>query len=363
MKVLHVETGRHLYGGALQVRFLLEGLAAGWPGDRHVLVCPRGAAIAAAVRGRVRVVELELGGDLDLGMAVRLRRLFADERPDVVHLHSRRGADLWGALAARSLGIPVVLSRRVDNPEPRPLVALKYRLYDQVVTISQGIRDVLLREGVPAAKVTCVPSAVDTRTYRPGGDRGWLNAEFGLPADALVVAMAAQFIPRKGHDTLLAALPPVLERHPRLRVLLFGQGPLRDEVSAEVQRRGWADRVLLPGFRDDLARILPALDVLVHPARMEGLGVVLLQAAACGIPLVAARAGGIPEVCIDGETGWLVQPGDAAGLAAALDAGLSDPVEARRRGAAGRALVERAFSVEAMVAGNRAVYEKLLQMP
>jgi len=95
MKVLHVETGRHLYGGALQVRFLLDGLAAGWPADEHVLVCPRDAAIAAALRDRVRVVELPLGGDLDLGAAFRLRRLFAEERPDLVHLHSRRGADLW----------------------------------------------------------------------------------------------------------------------------------------------------------------------------------------------------------------------------------------------------------------------------
>lgn len=360
MKVLHVETGRHLYGGALQVRFLLDGLAAGWPGDEHVLACARGAAIAAALRDRVRVVELPLGGDLDLATAFRLRRLFAHERPDLVHLHSRRGADLWGALAARSLGIPVVLSRRVDNPEPRPWVALKYRLYDHVVAISEGIRQVLLREGVPAEQVTCVPSAVDTALYRPGGDRDWLNAELGLPAGAPLVAMAAQFIPRKGHDTLLAALPEVLERHPALRVLLFGRGPLRDRVAGEVRRRGWADRVSLPGFRDDLARILPAIDLLVHPALMEGLGVALLQAAACGIPLVAARAGGIPEVCIDGETGWLVDPDDPPALAAALNAALGDPAEARRRGLAGRRLVERSFSIPAMVEGNRSAYLAVL---
>ncbi len=360
MKVLHVETGRHLYGGALQVKFLLEALAAGWPDDEHVLVCSRGSAIGRELQGRVRVVELPLGGDLDLGMPWRLSRLFAAERPALVHLHSRRGADLWGAIAARLLGIPVVLSRRVDNPEPRLWVALKYRLYDRVVTISQGIREVLLAEGVPAGKVACVPSAVDTDAYRPGGDRTWLNAEFGLPVGAPVAAMAAQFIPRKGHDTLLAALPAVFETHPRLQVLLLGRGPLRDQVVAEVQRRGWSDRVRLSGFRDDLVRILPALDLLVHPARMEGLGVVLLQAAACAIPLVAARAGGVPEICIDGETGWLVEPDDPQGVAVALNAALADPDEARRRGLAGRRLVERAFSIPAMVEGNRRVYSALI---
>jgi len=360
VKVLHVETGRHLYGGALQVKFLLEGLVAGWPTDEHVLVCPAGSAIGRELKARVRVIELVLGGDLDIGMFWRLRRLFAAERPDLVHLHSRRGADLWGALASRSLGIPVVLSRRVDNPEPRLWVSFKYRLYDHVVTISQGIREVLLREGVPAAKVTCVPSAVDTELYRPGGDRDWLSAEFNLPAGSPVAAMAAQFIPRKGHDTLLAALPSVFEAHPRLQVLLFGRGPLRDQMAAEVARRGWTDRVQLPGFRDDLARILPAVDLLVHPARMEGLGVVLLQAAACGVPLVAARAGGIPEICVDGETGWLIESDDAAGLAAALISALTKPAEARRRGHAGRQLVERAFSIPAMVEGNRRVYSAVL---
>jgi glycosyltransferase involved in cell wall biosynthesis len=360
MKVLHVETGRHLYGGALQVKFLLEALVAGWPADEHALVCPDGATVGRELQGRVRIIELPLGGDLDIGMAWRLRRVFTAERPDLVHLHSRRGADLWGALAARSLGIPVVLSRRVDNPEPRLWVGFKYRLYDHVVTISQGIREVLLREGVPPEKVSCVPSAVDTELYRPGGDRAWLDAEFALAAGSPVAVMAAQFIPRKGHDTLLAALPAVFESHPRLQVLLFGRGPLREQVAAEAARRGWADRVRLPGFRDDLSRILPAVDLLVHPARMEGLGVVLLQAAACAIPLVAARAGGIPEVCIGGETGWLVEPDDPRGLATALKDALARPDEARRRGLAGRRLVERSFSIPAMVEGNLKVYQALL---
>jgi glycosyltransferase involved in cell wall biosynthesis len=361
MKVLHVETGRHLYGGALQVKFLLEGLAGRWPADEHLLACPVGAAIGRELLGRVPVIEQSLGGDLDIGMVWRLRGLFGAGRPDLVHLHSRRGADIYGALAARSLRIPVVLSRRVDNPEPRVWVALKYRLYDHVIAISQGIREVLLREGVPSAKVTCVPSAVDTDVYRPGGDRAWLEAEFAVPRGAPIVAMAAQFIPRKGHDTLLAALPSVFESHPRLQVLLFGRGPLRDQVAAEVVWRGWTDRVRLPGFRDDLARILPAVDLLVHPARLEGLGVVLLQAAACGIALVAARAGGIPEICVDGENGWLVEPGDPQSLASALNVALANPQEARERGLAGRRLVERAFSIDAMVKGNRSVYEALLQ--
>ncbi|HKX93219.1 MAG TPA: glycosyltransferase, partial [Methylibium sp.] len=234
MKTLHVESGMHLYGGALQVVFLLRGLQA--RGEQPVLACPEGSAIAGAVRALgVPVHEIAMRGDLDVGMAGRLRALIRTERPALVHLHSRRGSDLWGGLAARRESVPAVLSRRVDNPEPRWWVAAKYRLYAKVVAISEGIRRVLLAEGLGERQVVCVHSAVDTEAYRPEpADRTWLRAEFGLADDEPVLAMAAQFIPRKGHRTLLAALPAVLAAQPRLRALLFGQGPELDAIRAQV---------------------------------------------------------------------------------------------------------------------------------
>ncbi|WP_374674244.1 glycosyltransferase [Ideonella sp.] len=362
MKVLHVEAGKHLYGGALQVVFLMRGLAA--RGVPVALACPAGSAIAAAVRELgLPVHEMPMHGDADIGLVGRLGRLIRQERPDLLHLHSRRGCDTWGAVAGRLQRVPVVLSRRVDNPESRAWAALKYRLPDHVVTISQGIRQVLLAEGLPAARITCVPSAVDTQQYRP--DRAALadfRAEYGLAPDEPVIGMAAQFIERKGHATLLDAMPAVLARHPRTRVLLFGQGPLVEPVRARIESderlRG---RVQLAGFRRDLDRLLPCLDLLAHPAHMEGLGVALLQAAACGVPIVGGRAGGIPEIVRPGLNGELVEPGDAPGLAAALTGLLDDPARRARYGTAGRAWVERHFSIDAMVEGNLAVYRRLLE--
>ncbi|HWH72651.1 MAG TPA: glycosyltransferase [Methylibium sp.] len=356
MKTLHVESGMHLYGGALQVVFLLRGLAA--RGEQPLLACPSGSAIAGSVRALgLPVHEMPMGGDLDVGLLGRLRALIRAERPDLVHLHSRRGSDLWGGLAARLEGVPAVLSRRVDNPEPRWWVARKYRLYAQVIAISEGIRRVLLAEGLTPQQVVCVHSAVDTEAYRPApGERAWVRAEFGLPADAPLIAMAAQFIPRKGHRTLLAALPAVFAAQPQARVLLFGQGPEHAAIDALVRQAGWGDRVLLPGFRRDLARIVPGIDVLAHPAEMEGLGVALLQAAACGVPIVAGRAGGIPEIVRPGLNGELIEPGDAEALAGHLIRLLADTELRRRYGEAGRRLVLDEFSVDAMVEGNRAVY-------
>lgn len=362
MKVMHVEAGKHLYGGALQVVFLLAELQRQAPGDEHVLVCPRGSAIAAAARPHAtRVHEIEMKGDADLGLPGRLRRLIREERPDIVHLHSRRGSDLWGGVAARLEGVPAVLSRRVDNPEAPWWVGLKYRLYDRVVAISEGIRQVLLGEGLSPEKVVCVHSAVDTERYRPeGGDRRWLQAEFGLAEGEPTLAMIAQFIPRKGHRTLLQALPAVIARHPRVRVLLFGQGPEEDAIRRLAADAGWQQRVVFAGFRRDLERVLPALDLVVHPAEMEGLGVSLLQAAACEVPIVATRAGGIPEIVLPGQTGLLIEPGDAAALAAAVNRLLDNPAERQDFGRAGRALALREFSVQAMARGNRTVYQQVL---
>lgn len=358
LRVLHVEAGMHLYGGALQVVFLLRGLKA--RGVSCVLACPSGSAIATEAAEHARVVTMLMKGDLDVGLVGRLRRLIREVRPDVVHLHSRRGSDIWGAIAARLEGVPVVLSRRVDNPESRFVVGLKYRLYDEVVTISEGIRQVLLSEGVPPAKLHCVLSAVDTQRYQPDRSHlGWFRETFGLADDELCVGMVAQFIARKGHGTLLDALPSVLALHPRLKVILFGQGPLRDEVVARVQADALLSRhVVLPGFRKDLDRILPCLDVLAHPAFMEGLGVSLLQAAACGVPLVGGRAGGIPEIVQPGLNGALIEPGDTAALAQELNRLLASADLRQRFGQAGRRWVEERFSVEAMVAGNLAVYEQ-----
>ncbi len=357
--ILHVETGRHLYGGALQVLYLLEGLRC--RGVESLLVSPPGSAVAGAARQRgLEVAELPAGGDLDALFVLRLQRLIRRRRPALIHLHSRRGADLWGGVAARVTGVPAILTRRVDNLEPRPLVALKYRLYRRVIAISHGIESVLLSEGVARERLRCVPSAVDTERFRPGCDEAWFRTEFALEADRIPVGVIAQLIPRKGHRLLLEALPAIVEAHPRVLFLLFGRGPLEAELRDAIRRRGLETHCRLAGFREEIDRVLPCLRLVVHPASMEGLGVSLLQAAACGVPLVGCRAGGIPEIVREGESGRLVPVGDASALAGAVIDLLGDPEGAAGLGRAGRALVERQFSIRAMVEGNLAVYRELL---
>jgi glycosyltransferase involved in cell wall biosynthesis len=263
VRVLHLETGTHIYGGALQVLLLVEGLEE--RGFENVLVAPEGSEVEAeALRRNLPVLSLPMAGEADLLFPLRFRKLIRATAPDLVHLHSRRGAD----------SVPLVLTRRVDNPEPSWAVRAKYNLFDRIITISQAIREVLVGQGVDSAKVRCVPSALDPEPFEDPCRQGDFREEFGFTLEDRLIGMAAQFIPRKGHDVLLGAIPAILREHPRTRFLLFGRGPLQGEVSRKIQEAGLGDEVRLPGFREDLAAHLPCLDLLVHPATMEGLGIV-----------------------------------------------------------------------------------------
>src|SRR5882672_3374485 len=225
MRVVHVESGRHLYGGPSQVRYLLEGL-----GDArvdNVLVCAAGGELAAAARPVARVVELPMRGDLDIPLIGRLRRALRALRPDVVHVHSRRGADLFGGAAAALEGMPCVLTRRVDACEPGVVARLKYSPYVRIVALSRAIADQLRRCGASRERVVTIASAVDAQRYRPDPRaRLRLLETFGLGNDALLIGVVAQLVARKGHETLLRALRGIVAREPRVRVLCFGRGPL-----------------------------------------------------------------------------------------------------------------------------------------
>jgi len=359
MKILHLETGLNLYGGAQQVLYLLDALAG--DASEHLLVSAIGSEVGEAARAAGhRVREVTMRGDHDLGFLPRMRRLLEEEEPDILHAHSRRGADLLGGLAARLSGIRAVVSRRVDNPEPRWLANVRYRPYVRIVAISNAIERVLVDAGIDRQRITVIPDCVDPAPFAGPGDRAWLEAEFGLPAGAPVAGVVAQLIERKGHRYLLETMPAVLEACPELRVIFFGRGPLHDSLAADIERRGLADRVLLAGFRTDMPRILPALDLVVHPALSEGLGVALLQAAAAAVPVVAFAAGGVCQAVDPGRTGLLVPPGDAAALGRAMARVLTDAALARSLGEAGRVRVCREFTPQRMAARHLALYGEVL---
>ena len=345
MRIVHVESGRHLYGGARQAGYLADDLAG--RGIDSVLVCPPGHALAK-VAGLARVHVVPMRGDIDVAMVARLKRAFAALSADVVHVHSRRGADVYGGIAARLYGAPALLTRRVDSREPA-WMRWKYRPYRFVVAISRAVHAQLCGAGLDPKRVPTVPSAVDAARFRPSETaRERVLRAFGLPDDAFVVGVCAQLIARKGHEFLIRALPAIVREVPRLHVLCFGRGALLAPLRRLAATLGVDAHVTFAGFRDDLEHVLPGLDLLVHPAEREGLGVAVLEAMSCGIAVVATRAGGLVDAVTDEREGLLVPYGDGEGLARAVARLAADAHLRSRLGSAGRIRVMSQFSVARM---------------
>jgi glycosyltransferase involved in cell wall biosynthesis len=359
VKILHVETGRHFLGGPQQVIYLIKALRE--RGCDNTLICPPDSGIDRVAReGGIRVQNLFCAGDLDLPFAYRLSRFLKDTRPDIVHCHSRRGADLLGGFAASLADVPAVVSRRVDNTEMRVMAAIRYRPFTKVIAISAAIAAELRERGVAADRLAIIRSAVDTAAFLAPHDAAASRREFGLADDDFAIAAAGQLIPRKGHRFLLQAVAELKDRFPELRLVIFGEGFLHNQLRAQATSLGLADVVQFAGFRDDLDAFIGCFDLFAHPALAEGLGVAALKAAAAGLPVVGFAAGGLVEAVQDGKTGLLVEAEDADALAAAIERLIQDPALARRLGDAGRQRMQSEFSIATMADQHMALYESVL---
>lgn len=263
------------------------------------------------------------------------------------------------AVAARLAGVPSVSSRRVDEvPRGRLGSWAVGRMNRKVICISEAIYEVMRSAGVSEERLVTIRSAVDAPAWRKPAPREAFLAEFGLAPDTVTIGVIAQLIRRKGHRYLFEALQGWLPEG--VRVIVFGEGKDRAEVEAALVLAGLGDRVLMVGHRYDMPRWMGNLDLVVHPATAEGLGVALLQASSAGVPIVASAVGGIVEAVRHGSNGLLVPPGDVAALRAAIGLLLADTSLRRRLGAAGQRLMLAEFGCDRMVDDHVALYRELL---
>jgi glycosyltransferase involved in cell wall biosynthesis len=293
----------------------------------------------------VESVRLECPRDLDPGLLRRVRRELAGLRPDVVHTHLVH-ADVYGGLGAGRT--PVVSTKHNDDPFRRgPFRYVERTLTrraSRVITISGALRRYCVDEvGLPAEKIEVVHYGLDGLPA-PWGE----GPEVPLPEDARVLLCVSRLAEQKGVDVAVDALARVREVEPRAVLVVLGEGPERARLGG--------DGVFLPGRVGDVASWYRRAELLVHPARWEGFGLALLEAMLAAKPVVATRVSAAPEIVLDGETGVLVAPDDAAALAGAVLALLADPARAAAMGEAGLARARSEFSVAKMAELTAAVY-------
>jgi glycosyltransferase involved in cell wall biosynthesis len=297
--------------------------------------------------------------------AREVTELLRGSAADVLLCHGYK-ANLLGRVAARRAGIPAVAVSRGwtgQDLKVRAYEALDrrhLRLMDHIVCVSDGQAAKVRRCGIPERKLTVIRNSARTDAFAAPDPafRDRLRNVFSGRVSRVVVA-AGRLSPEKGFDVLVEAAAGVLATDPVVGVVLFGEGDERAKLERRVSELGLGDRFRIPGFTRDFDRLLPWADVLVLPSFTEGLPNVALEASAAGVPVVATAVGGTPEVVADGETGYLVPPGDANALADRLLALLRDEAIRARMGRAGRERMRDAFSFEAQAAAYVRLFESL----
>jgi glycosyltransferase involved in cell wall biosynthesis len=301
---------------------------------------------------------------------LRLARRLRSRRVDVLHTYLV-SANVYGTLAGRLAGVGAVVTSRRDmgfsrNSRLRLVEEwLVNPLVDKVVAVSPAVAEATRRErGLRDDQVVTIPNGVDLERFdaarHPRSEaRAQALREWGLADDEVAVGAIGHLSPVKGHADLLEAAARIVARHPRTRFFVVGDGPLRAELEAHARRLGLGERVVFAGVREDVARVLALLDVVVLPSHTEGLSNVVLEAMAMARPLVATAVGGNPDVLRDGVSGLLVPARDPEALAAAVVELLEDPEKARAMGCEARRVVEREFGRKRMVEAHEALYRGL----
>lgn len=357
---LHIDSARTWRGGQNQVLLTVLGLRA--LGHRAMLVTHPAGELRQRAREGLDLIPLAPATEMDLSAAWRLSRLVKQLKPDVIHAHDPHGV----AMAALALSMstqlakpPLIASRRVDfHIKGNALSRWKYRQVDCFVCASDAIRKMLIADGVPATYVVTIHEGIDLAhvAAAPPAD---LHAELWLPHHAPIVGNVAALVPHKGQRHLVEAAAIVVTQVPDARFVIAGEGELRASLERQIRERRLEKHVFLAGFRPDILSVHRGFDIFVMSSVTEGLGTSLLDAMACGKPVIATTAGGMPEVVADGESGILVPPRDDAALAAAIVRLLKDPPLRAAMGAAGERRVRERFSSERMVQDTLDLYKRV----
>lgn len=275
-------------------------------------------------------------------------------------------SDISGRILGKLAGVPVRISSiRGINRDKRPWQFVFDRLtvpLVHTVTLNSAAAFPFAQafEGVRPYQVVHIPNGIKFAPHDRATARPELLAELRLTPESTLIGSVGRLEPIKGHTYLVDAFARLAAELPHIFLLIVGEGSLRPLLEAAAARAHLSERVHLLGTRSDVPRILAALDLYVHPSLSESMPNAIMEAMVAGCPIVASGVGGIPELLVEGKSGWLVPPEDSPALAAALRHALTHEEEARRMGAAAAQRVAQQFSFDAMVQSYDGLYRRLL---
>ena len=364
MLVAHLDLEPDWRGGENQALLLARRLRDS--GISQTLIAfPGGALWKKAQEASLPVVPLRRFGEWDLLATYKLRTLLKSLKPDILQVHTAHDATL-AAMATRGLPVRLVVMRTVDFPiQTNPFSVWKYRQADRIVAVSRCVAEGLKNQGLDNAKLRVIYPCLDTEEvgkirFSPGQEswRKEFIAGLRVASESHLVGMFGALTPQKDPLTFVEAAGLCARDNSSVHFLIAGEGRLRRRVEEKIKALGLENRVSLLGFRPDALRVMAAVDCVVVSSVNEGLNLTILEAGALGIPVVAARVGGVPEAVRDGETGFLVPKGDPAALAQRIKELLREPDLRKKMGEKGRGFAKN-FDVDPITAQYVELYGEL----
>ncbi|MFC1866648.1 glycosyltransferase [Thermodesulfobacteriota bacterium] len=314
----------------------------------------------------VDVTRIFIHHHYDLFTVWRILHIIRKIRPHIAHTHLIHG-DVYGLIAARLAGTGIIVSSKhgYDNYDHiSPLYRINGLLsgrLDAVITISNALQaKVEAAEGIPRSKMTTIHYGLDAMGYASQTDKNFARSVCGIRGNACLIASVGRLIPVKGYETLIRAVAGI---NHDFRLLIIGDGPLKKRLGGLVSELNMNHKVLFLGFSPQVSKILSGVDLFVLPTLGEGFGLVLLEAMAHRLPVVATGTMAIPEIVDHGRTGILVPPRNVLALRRAIEDLIRSPDKRSAMGSKGRQRLTDVFSVERMVAGTKRLYSELLEHP
>lgn len=359
IRVLHVDSEKGWRGGQQQAAYLLERMCG--MGFKTAMASKPGSAMESYCMGKnLPFYPLSMHGELDVLAGYRIACLCRKHGYNVLHLHSAHAlaTGLWAKMFFKQLHLIAV--RRVDfHIKKNWFSRFKYTtsMLDRIICISHGIKEVLLKDGIDKEKLVTIHSGVDLGKFDDVIVSGDFRKTLGIPDEHLIVGTVAAIAGHKDYPNLLHAAKKLIDNHDNVTFCAVGDGPDEAAIHDLASELGLGGRFVFTGFRRDVGSFLKIFDIFVLASYLEGLGTSILDAQALGLPVVACRTGGIPEIVFDQENGYLVPPRDSDALAEAISDLIYHPEKRQDLGGRARQTVQ-AFSIERTVEGNIELYKQ-----
>lgn len=320
MRLIQITVSKGWRGHEQKIIYLYEAFKDfGYVEDQWIICPDNSETFRVASKKGMQVIALNPKSEYDLKFAKELSKIAKEKNADLVFIHNSEAHTL-AVLASLFYGLklPLVLCRtlikRVDTNFLRKW-KYNYSGIKKIICVSHPVVDVLKFAVKDHTKLCVVGSVTDINKFSKTEKKGMLHREFNIPADYKIIGNIAAFTGFKDHKTWVNTVAELVKREVKAKYILVGDGPLENEIKEQVAVLGLQDEIIFAGFRRDIPEILPEFDLFLFTSNNEPTGGVLLESYACKVPIVAANAGGIPEVIVDNETGLLAEVGNPISFA------------------------------------------------